>query len=517
MLGLAGPVVLAALLCLTCQDEPDDQGPGPDPAINSQEASRTEKNSSSVKGGAQVYRRIDFEDDLGGFRPARRATVERTSDAVSGQALLCRPRERWAGTELRIQIAGSRDLKIAFLAKGRDFPKASLNVFDRLANDNTTSYAPRFLPDDEWIPIVYYLDAFRYNSRREGTVDAATDYSSVRFFGPSPTARTQLILDHFVIYRGTDTLPPARVEDLAAKATARGIELSWDPAIDNVGSMGYVVSRRRAGEGRFTKVAEVHVPRWLDEDPGRGTIEYRVLALDFERNLGFWSETLGVESTVGHRARETEELATASYASSLREVHRRGVGRVRKGHVCFFGDSLTHAKVYREHGQAALALFTAAAYGFPRKRTDFGREQVHEILDRENPEFLLVLFGTNNLRNRQVPTEASLEKWMSDLEAIAHAAHSRGTVVLFGSLPPRGLDDPESKPEAVYNVALHKLGRRIQVPVAGIFEEFKTAGNRRLYLSGDGAHWTSAGMELAARAWAKAMDQVEWVLRDRPD
>lgn len=39
-------------------------------------------------------------------------------------------------------------------------------MFDKKANDNTTPYGYRFLPDNRWVPVLYYVDLFRYNSKK---------------------------------------------------------------------------------------------------------------------------------------------------------------------------------------------------------------------------------------------------------------------------------------------------------------------------------------------------------------
>ena len=84
----------------------------------------------------------------------------------------------------------------------------------------------------------------------------------------------------------------------------------------------------------------------------------------------------------------------------------------------------------------------------------------------------------------------------------------------MGTIPPRGFKDPESKPEAVFNKMLVEAARADKIPVAYVFEEIQKSGDRRKFIWRDGVHWTPKGMEVAARAWAKAMRQVEFVLRD---
>ena len=119
-------------------------------------------NSGVAAGDVVVYERLDFDQDARGFSATSGARTELTADSVTGQALRIRPRRGWAGAQLPLGIEGSQDLKLAFLAKGLDYPAADLNVFDRRADDNTTSASPRFLDPDRWTAVLYSLDQFVY-------------------------------------------------------------------------------------------------------------------------------------------------------------------------------------------------------------------------------------------------------------------------------------------------------------------------------------------------------------------
>ena len=138
--------------------------------------------NNSALNGLIVYATTDFDSNVGGFEGANGGEVHLTEDSVAGTALRCRPNKHWGGTSLAIDIQGSEDLKIAFLGKGTDWSRAAVNVFDKLADDNTTTYAPRKLVPDTWTPVIYYLEDFRYNSQRDGTVDADTHYASFRLY-----------------------------------------------------------------------------------------------------------------------------------------------------------------------------------------------------------------------------------------------------------------------------------------------------------------------------------------------
>jgi hypothetical protein len=60
-----------------------------------------------------------------------------------------------------------------------------------------------------------------------------------------------------------------------------------------------------------------------------------------------------------------------------------------------------------------------------------------------------------------------------------------------------------------------ELGRKIQVPVAHIFESIQAAGDRKQFIADDGVHWNGAGMAIAGRAWGRALKQTRFVIRDR--
>ena len=86
-------------------------------------------------------------------------------------------------------------------------------------------------------------------------------------------------------------------------------------------------------------------------------------------------------------------------------------------------------------------------------------------------------------------------------------------MALLGTIPPRGWS-PESRTEAEYNRAVIALGRKLEFPVARIFEEIEAGGDRHRHISDDGVHWTGEGMAAAGRAGGRAMDAVRFALRD---
>lgn len=464
-----------------------------------------------------IYHKIDFDKGMQGFYGSKKVRQILVDDATSGKALKTVCKAKWSGPALNFNIKGSENLKMAFWAKGNNFPVASINVYDKKANDNTTPYGYRILPDKKWTPVLYYLDRFRYNSKSSGYVKKNTAYAGVRFYGPQPKGQeVSIILDNFVLYRGKDKQPPEKVAKLKAKATQNSVLLNWNVARDNVSTMVYIISRAIEGQ-KFVKIAETFQPRYLDKSAGREIYYYRVLACDFENNLGPWSDAVKVTSiSEGTKSQlSQEEKDRLNYADHVRKIHNKRLGKVRKGHVCLYGDSLTGATIYPHKTMATLNIYTVNAHGFAGMTTGWGmRNVVKKALEPENPEFMLVLFGTNNVRGK-MRKQKVFDEWVNQLEAIVKAGESQGTIVVLGTIPPRQFDDPQSRPEALFNASLIKRARKSKVPVAYIFRDIQAGGNRKKFIWSDGIHWTSKGMETAAKAWAKTIRQVEFALRDR--
>jgi hypothetical protein len=471
----------------------------------------TAPNRGQQRGGVKVYHRIDFAAGSGGFKGGNGSSAKLTDNAVDGKALRVDCQKGWGGCELPISIAGSRGLKIAVMMKGGKIDRAGINVYDTIARDNTTAYGYRYFKDG-WTPVVYFLEGFRYNSRDRGFVAPNTNYRSVRFFGPQRLPPgSWFTLDNFAIYRGDDRQPPAKVTGLSSKPTPRGVALSWDAAEDNVMPMVYVVAR--ADNGVFRKIAESYTSSHVDTTAGKGRYRYRVFAIDFEENFGPWSDQVEVRSISVPREPKPnrDQQDRLRYADHVRKVHARGRNEVRRNHATLFGDSLTAATVYPQCARSAFGNLTINAFGYPSMRTSFARNKVREILEKDNPEFMFVLYGTNNNKvDKHIPAA------MDDLAAVVKACEDRGTVPILGTIPPRGWS-PESAPEANFNRHIIELCRKLKIPTGYIFEGFQEAGSqsRRTYMGNDGVHWRGEGMAIGGRAWAKALDQIRFVIRDQ--
>jgi len=401
-----------------------------------------------------------------------------------------RDKGKGIGKTFPLAIRNSPGLKLAFLARGEGgVTRVPLNMFDRRAKDNTTPKDYRTI-GETWRPVVYYCDRFRYNEKVESTVGRITDFSNVRFHGQSASGSGALHLRGFTIYRGEDTTPPAAPTGLTASSAKGGVFLKWKPAQDNVAAATYVISRAAGGKSpKYVKVGQSHLPAYVDKPPA-GTYRYRVLAVDFQDNLGPWCPPVTVKNPLDHPQPQPSRLAAdrLAYAESIRAIHAGGSGKVNKGVVLAFGDSLTYATNYRTSLEAHLGRYRAEAKGYPGQRTSFGKNRIDQDLSAVNPEFCLILLGTNNSKS-----DKAIESAMADLLAIAASCRKRGTVAVIGTIPPRGFKDPSSKPEARYNAALVKTCRANKIPVCYLFEYFQSLPDRRKLLAGDGVHWQGEG------------------------
>ena len=412
-----------------------------------------------------------------------------------------------------INIKGSSELKLAFLARATGgISSVRLNMFDTTARDNTTAKAYMNV-DEKWRPIVYRVDQFVYNSSMKKTVKPNATFSSIRFHGkPTPENKGVLHLRNFVVYRGEDTTPPKAPSDLSTKQSTQGIHLSWSPAIDNIGTALYVISR--AGEkGGFTKIAESSLPEYVDHPSSTGEYQYRVLAVDFENNLSPWSKTtsMTVEKSYPAPPLTQYERDRLKYSDNIRRIFQSGKNKVRKGWILQFGDSLTGAHLYRTAAESALGRYTIEARGRASWKTSRGREIIGSDLKQVNPQFCFILYGTNNRKD-----SSEIGRAMEDLLKMAQACATHGTVPIIATIPPTFKKHSRGS-EGDFNEALIATCREHHIPIAYLYEEIQAQSNPRSFFVRDGVHWHKKAFPLTGKVWKQAMEQVMFAILDRPD
>ncbi len=408
---------------------------------------------------------------------------------------------------LPLGVKGSKNLKVAFVARGvgKSVTRVPFNLYDLRARNNTSSVADRWI-DGRWRTIVYYVKDFNYNGTHD-RIAANTQFRSIFFHGNrSDDAKARLELRNLVVYRGDDRTPPSAPAGLKE---IRARVFTWQPAKDNVGVARYVVSHE-VEAGKFVKVAETAEPSYHATHHAGPRL--RVLAVDFENNVGPWSEPVivkGVLTAVRDERVTQLQKDRAGYAANIRKIHAAGAGKVIRNRVFFYGDSLTHATIYPRAGQCALGRFEMRSVGHSGIPTGGALRNIDRHLVKFNPEFCLILLGTNNRKNAGAIAGA-----MKDLMAMAEKCKARGTVPVFMTIPPRGWRDT-SDPEKAYNAALVKTCRDAAYPVAYSFEPLMKA-DRKAVLLGDGVHMKPAGVDICAKAWWATMEHVLFALLDGP-
>ncbi len=412
-----------------------------------------------------------------------------------------------------LNIEGSSGLKLAFLARATGgISSVPLNMFDATARDNTTPQAYMNV-DTDWRPIVYRIDQFRYNSSMKKLVTPQATFSGIQFHGKvTKKNKGVLYLQNLVVYRGEDTTPPQAPIDLSSKQTPQGIHLSWPPAIDNIGTALYVISRAKEKEG-FIKVAESSLPEYVDHPSDVGGYRYRVLAVDFENNMSPWSKTtsITVENSYPPAALTPYEQDRLRYSENIRRIFQSGKNTVRKGWILQFGDSLTGAHLYRTAAESALGRYSIEARGRAGWKTSRGREIIDSDLKQVNPEFCFILYGTNNRKDA-----SGISRAMQDLLKMAQACAAHGTVPIIATIPPSFKKHSRGSEES-FNAALIETCRPHNIPIAYLYEEIQAQPNPRSFFVRDGVHWHKKAFPLTGKVWKQAMEQVMFALLDRPD
>jgi hypothetical protein len=451
--------------------------------------------------GCTILLRCDFDQHRGSFTALGATQLDSSDDSCGGQALQLRRVHRAGEFGVRgpLYAEGVEGLKIAYLCKAHGVPRAMLNIWNRATDDNITPRSYRCLSSTEWHPILYHVETFRPNAGDlQSPLPPRCLLQGLTLFGEQPgSADTWMRLDNFAVYRGSDRMPPERVANVRAEPTTVGICLTWDPAADNVGVMVYVVSRAEGAQGVFHKIAETAAPSWVDRIPASGVYHYRVLACDFEENLGDWSDAVRVraDGPLAVRAAAPEVEERAGYAENLRAIAHRGSGRLQPDTVLFLSDSAGAPERFPLEIEAAIGVKRVRMACYPGQAISSLPMQVSGALNDHQPALLLVRVGADSPR-----TAPDIAPAMAALAEIAAAAAERGIVPVLSTLPP-GDGGGVTSENTAFNRALIELCQRLRLPCCDLAETPLL--------------WTDRAT-IEARAWKRVADQIYFVLRDRP-
>ena len=131
-----------------------------------------------------------------------------------------------------------------------------------------------------------------------------------------------------------------------------------------------------------------------------------------------------------------------------------------------------------------------------------GVERLPGVIDRDQPQLLLLMHGANDLNN-----ERPISGVVGALEQMINEAHRRGVVVIVASLPPQ---NPEgSRGNGAED--LPEFSRRVERMAAdegAIFLDlFNLMGTYVGYIGMDGLHPTPAGYQKIAELWQEEIQR----------
>jgi hypothetical protein len=470
--------------------------------------------SAGVADGPAVFLKTDFDENAPALAAVGQAAVRLVDggEALAGRSLAVARQTAdgsFGASTGGLTIDGSRNLRIAFTARTRGMRTVTVNLFDAARNDNSTPASPARMVDDEWRTVVFHVEDFHYNADSpDRKVGGSERFVSLLFHGTPVAQAPEVWIDRLVVYRGPDRQPPASPTDLTATANGSAVDLAWREPLDDTFAAVYSVHRQGSG-GAWTKIAETQRTAWRDVVPAPGAYAYRVTAADYENNVSAPSSEARATASSGTPSPVAPTVVQdrLNYAAHVRAVHARGRGAVRPGVFLFAGDSITGAAVYTHVLGSWLARGQTVRQGVASVTSRYGRDHIEEYLRDAQPEFAVVMYGTNNQKGRR-----DVEAAMNDLAAVVDACVVRGTVPILATIPPRGYSSGQGDQER-YNAALIALARARRVPVSYVFETMMQRDLRRMLY--DGIHLTpDHGNDAAGEALRRTMDQVYFGLRE---
>jgi GDSL-like lipase/acylhydrolase family protein len=475
---------------------------------------------SAAQGAPQVYLKLDFDAGNNPFAPtgsSQGTLVADANQALSGRTLhVARAREgKYIGASVPLPIKGSSGLRIAFVVRARSMRTVAVNMFDQRRGDNTTPASPSRVFDEEWHPVVFAAEDFHYNSDPpDRKIEPETNFAGLLFHGVEESPAAEFWIDKLVVYRGPDERPPGVPTGVRADLEVDGsVVLTWQEPADNTFAVVYSI-HRKSGTSMWEKIGESLRRSYRDRPASLESHSYRITAADYENNLSAPSSELVVTPTVAAATKpaSTNEppwvVDRVGYAENVRQVHARGVGKVRPDVFLFAGDSLTAAIAYTQTLGSWLARGLTVRQGVGAVRTEYGAANIKAYLAGARPEFAVVMYGTND-----VDSGGSISDAMRNLGGVLDACLEFGTVPILATIPPRGYDKRDQRRQEEFNRAIAELGRKKHVPVSYVFEEMM--GHDLKEILYDGIHLQpEAGNDAAGRALRRTMDQVYYALRD---
>ena len=158
------------------------------------------------------------------------------------------------------------------------------------------------------------------------------------------------------------------------------------------------------------------------------------------------------------------------------------------------------------HLQAMEPEWTVINAGIGGERAAGGRARVNGLLNRHDPDVLVVMYGSNNA------IQGDTASYKEDMRAIIRAAKSRNITVVVGNILPisGGRAIFQSRVDSL-NQILVELTREEQVRLVNVNREFR--GSAQTERFPDGLHPDADGMRILAMAFREGIRKA---YRPRP-
>ena len=172
---------------------------------------------------------------------------------------------------------------------------------------------------------------------------------------------------------------------MRANSEADGsVVLSWQEPADDTFAVVYSV-HRKSGTRTWEKIGESLRPSYSDRPTSPGTYSYRITAADYENNISAPSSEVTATPAAAAATKPASGSAPpwvadrTNYAENVRQVHARGVGKVRPDVFLFAGDSLTAATVYTHTLGSWLARGLTVRQGVGTVTTQYGAANIKAL------------------------------------------------------------------------------------------------------------------------------------------
>jgi len=137
--------------------------------------------------------------------------------------------------------------------------------------------------------------------------------------------------------------------------------------------------------------------------------------------------------------------------------------------------------------------------GLAGERTPQGLQRLGSVLSRDNPDYVLILEGVNNIRDGGTSWVPEI---VADLEAMVLAVKAAGATPLIASLLPTwGIHEFQMASIEEVNPVIADMAAREQVTFVDLYSTFSSQPGFESLYDADGLHLNAAGYDLMARTW----------------